>query len=61
MPSAHRIALKNLLDVVQEKIANADRCMLNATSDEEREKLVETLADLYVRRDEMLEAIRGED
>jgi hypothetical protein len=53
MPGAHRIALKQLLDVVEQQIAQADRRMLKATSDEEREKLVQTLADLHVRRSEL--------
>jgi vacuolar-type H+-ATPase subunit B/Vma2 len=60
MPSAHRVALKKLLDVVEQKIAQADRRMLNAASDFEREMLVQTLADLHVHRGELMAALRGE-
>jgi phosphoribosyl-ATP pyrophosphohydrolase len=60
MPSAHRIALKKLLDTVQQRIAEYEARIVRATNDEERAKLVEEIADLHVRKSELMEALAGE-
>ena len=49
MPSAHRNAIKKLLESIEKRIAEDEARLLRATSDDERTKLVEELADLQVR------------
>jgi hypothetical protein len=58
MPSAHRNALKKILAATEQQIAEAR--LLKATSDEERTKLVDILADLHVRQKEMIDALTGD-
>jgi hypothetical protein len=60
MPSAHRIALKKLLEHVEMRIAQDEARIVRATSDAEREKLVEEIADLHLRRDDLLSALMGD-
>jgi hypothetical protein len=56
MPSS-RNALKALLDVTVQKITQAETRLMKATSDDEREKLVETLADLQISQKEIIDAL----
>jgi hypothetical protein len=56
MPSS-RNALKKLLDATEQQIAQAEARLMKATSDEERAKLVETLADLHVSQKETTDAL----
>ena len=60
MPSAHRIALKKLLDHVTHRIAQDEAKLLKVTGDDERERLIEELADLHVRKSELMEALSGD-
>ena len=60
MPSAHRNALKKLLESINQRIDEDDVRMLKATTDEERTKLVEELADLHLRRAEIMDALSGD-
>jgi hypothetical protein len=60
MPSAHRISLKKLLETVTHRIAADETRILKATNDEERTKLVGEIADLHVRKVELLDALSGE-
>ena len=60
MPSAHRIAIKKLLDVINKRIADDEArlmCMKNA---DERDKLVDEIADLVIRRKELMDVLAGE-
>jgi hypothetical protein len=60
MPSAHRNALKKLLENILERINRDEARLLRATNDEERTKLVEELADLHVRQKELMDALVGD-
>jgi hypothetical protein len=60
MPSAHRLALKKLLENIGERITVDEARLLKATSDDERTKLVEELADLYVRQKELRDVLLGD-
>jgi hypothetical protein len=60
MPSAHRIALKKLLDTVNQRIADDEARIVRAGSDEERVKLIEEIADLHVRKNELIASLVGE-
>jgi predicted nucleic acid-binding Zn-ribbon protein len=57
MPAAHRIALKKLLDHVTQRIAQDEAKLLKVTGDDEREKLIEELADLHVRQNDLMDAL----
>jgi predicted nucleic acid-binding Zn-ribbon protein len=59
MPSAHRVALKKLLDAVKQQIAKDEAKLLRVASDDERTKLVDEIADLHIRRDELWESLNG--
>ncbi len=61
MPSAHRIALKKLLEVTEREIALGEVRLLKAQNDEEREKLIERLADLHVTQSQTRAALLEED
>ena len=61
MPSAHRIALKKLLEATEKEIQRGEARFLKATSDEERDKLVEILADLHVSQSKSRAALLGYD
>ncbi len=61
MPSAHRIALKKLLEVTEREISLGEVRLLKAQSDEEREKLVQRLADLHVTQSQTRAALLEED
>jgi hypothetical protein len=58
MPS-FRHAPKTLLDATLQQIAQDEARLMKATSDEDRTKLVETLADLHISQDESGDALRG--
>jgi hypothetical protein len=60
MPSAHRNALKTLIESIKQRIAKDEAALLRATTDEERTKLVGEIADLHVRHDELMNALSGE-
>jgi hypothetical protein len=60
MPSAHRIALKKLLDHVVQRIAQDEAKLLKVAGDDEREKLIQELADLHVRRSDLMDALSGD-
>ena len=56
MPT-HRIAIKKLLDVVERRIAEAEARIVMASSDDERTRVVESVADLHVRRHDLMAAL----
>jgi predicted nucleic acid-binding Zn-ribbon protein len=60
MPSAHRVALKKLLEHVSQRIAQDEAKLLKITGDDEREKLIEEIADLHVRRNDLMDALGGD-
>jgi predicted nucleic acid-binding Zn-ribbon protein len=60
MPSAHRVALKKLLDTIKQRIAQDEAKLLKVATDDERTTLVDEIADLHIRRDELWDALSGE-
>ena len=60
MPSAHRIALTKLLETVNHRIAQREGALLNPKDDDERLRLIEELAGLAVRKDDLIEALSGD-
>lgn len=62
MTTSHRLAMKKLLDTTNERIAADEARLLTELSDNERAQLIEEIADLYVRRKELMDAseIAGE-
>jgi hypothetical protein len=60
MPSTHRIALKKVLDGIGAQIAKDEARLLTASDDEERAKLIDEIADLKVRWQEVLDALSGD-
>ena len=60
MPSANRNAIKKLLESIKQCIARDEARLLRATTDEERTKMVDEIADLHVRHDELMDALSCE-
>jgi hypothetical protein len=60
MPSVHRNALNKLLAVVKRRIHEDEVKLVRAGSDEERDQLVEELADLHMRQKEIMELLVGD-
>jgi hypothetical protein len=50
MPSTHLIVLKKLLATIEQRILDAERCFLATTTDEERERLIDTIAELHLKQ-----------
>jgi len=59
MPSAHRNALKKLLQSIADRIRE-DEARLLKCADGEREKLIQELADLYMRHREIKSVLLGD-
>ena len=60
MPSAHRLAIKKLLDHVTQRIHQDEAKLLSVKDDQEREKLVGEIGDLHIRQKELMDALSGE-
>ena len=60
MPSAHRIAIKKLLGVIDERIAADEARLISMKNADERDKLVDEIADLVIRRKELMDVLAGE-
>ena len=60
MPST-RNALKKLLVAVEQQIADAEAHIMKTTSDEERTTLVDKLADLHIRQNDLKAVLVGDD
>ena len=61
MPSAHRNALKRLLANIERRISEAEARLLEATSDDQRTKLVNQLADLHISQKDIKAALIGDN
>ncbi len=61
MPSVHRNALKKLLQSITQRINQDEASLLNTIGDDERDKLIEEIADLHARQKELMDALRGDD
>jgi predicted DNA-binding protein YlxM (UPF0122 family) len=57
MPSAHRIAIRKLIDTCDKRIADDEARLLAVKNDDEREKLVDEIGDLMVKRKELMGAL----
>jgi len=57
MPTAHRIALKKLFATIGKRIKADEARLLDPMSDEERNRLIQEIADLKIRHRELKQAL----
>jgi hypothetical protein len=60
MPS-HRIAMKTLLASSEQQILALERQLLRTTSDAERSKLIDKLANLHITQENLKAILAGRD
>jgi hypothetical protein len=60
MPSAHRNALKKLLASIKQRISDDEARLINARDAGERAKIIEEIADLKLRQQDMLRTLAGD-
>ena len=61
MPSAHRQALKQLLETIEQHIKQGEARLLITLHDDERHKLIDNLVELQVRRESIKGALMSND